>query len=121
MPDFRFPRDNRLLTPAEFQPLFDQPDHRISNGPFLLLAKRRAADAPPRLGLVTGKRRIRRAVDRNLVRRLARESFRLRKATLPPVDAVILVRANLHRPDRAELAAQLDGLWAGLLAKARQD
>lgn len=121
MPDLRFPRSNRLLKSAEFQPLFDKPDFRISNGPFLLLARRRPPNADPRIGLVTGKRRVRRAVDRNRIRRLTRESFRLRKAALPPLDIVILVRGTLQNPDRTTTASQLDSLWTGLLAKAQQD
>ena len=54
-----------------------------------------------RLGLVISKRVLRRSVDRNRVRRWARETFRLRQHRLPAVDIVfrlhgaVLARANI--------------------------
>ncbi len=115
-----FPRQHRLLSPSEFKPLFDQPQWRASSQHFLLLVSenRRAA---PRLGIVIGKRRVKRAVDRNLLRRLIRESFRHRTAELAGLDVVVLVRADLRHPDKRQIAEELDKVWAKLLAKRAPD
>lgn len=117
--DLRFQRCHRLLSTAEFQPLFDQPDFRVGGANLLILARRQ--DQPfPRLGLVVAKRRIRHAVQRNLVKRLCRESFRQRRAELTGLDLVILVKATLPRPDARVLRAELERLWDKLLAKSGQ-
>ena len=42
-----------------------------------------------RLGLVVGKKQLKRAVDRNRVKRIVRENFRLQRANLPAFDLVI--------------------------------
>ena len=47
-----------------------------------------------RLGLVVAKKLLKRAVDRNKVKRVVREQFRLRLVGLPPVDLVIRLAAK---------------------------
>lgn len=42
-----------------------------------------------RLGLIVGKRVLRRAVDRNRARRVVREVFRCNRLELPEVDIVV--------------------------------
>jgi ribonuclease P protein component len=87
------------------------------------------ADVPARIGLTTGKRNARRAVDRNLVRRIAREAAR---AAWPALDAaagtgsldiVLRLRATLPapsgRPDR-ELRHTLHDEARGLLDELTQ-
>lgn len=116
---YRFPRKCRLLDGGQFQPVFDQPDYRCSGPHFLLLARHNQRPHP-RLGLVVGRRRARRAVDRSLIRRLAREGFRLRQHQLAGLDIIILLRAPLRTRDRQALRAELDELWQRLLAKYGQ-
>ena len=47
-----------------------------------------------RLGLVIGKKLLRRAVDRNRVKRCIRESFRLRRSDLPACDLIVRLIAR---------------------------
>ncbi len=116
----RFPRQHRLLSPSEFKPLFDQPQWRASSQHFLLLVAANGL-ATPRLGIVIGKRRVKRAVDRNLLRRLIRETFRHRSTDLAGLDIVVLVRADLRRPDKRLIAEELGKVWTKLLAKRATD
>lgn len=116
----RFPRQHRLLSPSEFKPLFDQPQWRASSQHFLLLVAANGL-AAPRLGIVIGKRRVKRAVDRNLLRRLIRETFRHRSTDLAGLDIVVLVRADLRRPDKRLIAEELGKVWTKLLAKRATD
>lgn len=69
-----------------------------------------------RLGIVVAKKLARRAVDRNLVKRIVREGFRLSRGQLPRLDLVIRLnrplagatRAMLH-DDLADLLKRLPG------------
>ena len=63
-----------------------------------------------RLGLAISRKHARRAVERNRLKRMAREAFRIRRQTLPPVDIIVLSRAGASGVDRAELRAELEGL-----------
>ena len=47
-----------------------------------------------RLGLVIGKKLLRRAVDRNRVKRCIRERFRLRRSDLPACDLIVRLIAR---------------------------
>ncbi len=115
-PDFRFRRENRLLTPADFQRVFDQARYRAGSRHFLFLAIENPL-AVHRLGLVIPRKRARRAVDRARVKRQLRESFRHRPDSLRGLDVVVLLRGGLSDPDPAELRAEVDDLWDKLLAK----
>lgn len=90
--DFSFPPQLRLRTPAAYKNVFAQPV-KSSDKYFTLLAIRNQLDHP-RLGLAIAKKVIKRAVDRNTLKRLARESFRLRQHSLTALDIVVLARRD---------------------------
>ena len=68
-----------------------------------------------RLGLAISKRVSKRAVERNRIKRLLRESFRRVRHQLPPVDMMVMGREQAAGVPGAELLAELDGLWKKLL------
>jgi ribonuclease P protein component len=100
-----FSPDQRLHTPAEFGRVFAEAT-RSSDRFFTVLARSSGRSAA-RLGLTVSRRAAKRAVDRNKLKRLARESFRHQRA-LPPWDFVILARAGADRAERGVLRASLD-------------
>jgi len=62
----------------------------------------------PRIGLIVGKRHCPLAVDRNRIKRIVRETFRVRRCRLPALDIVIqLVRA----PGDLDIRRALDEVW----------
>lgn len=62
-----------------------------------------------RLGLIVPKRVLPRAVDRNRVRRLLREWFRLRQFELSGLDVIAQVKAVVQEEDfRVEFVAALE-------------
>lgn len=64
----------------------------------------------PRLGIIVSKRNAKKAVDRNRVKRVIRESFRLYKNKLPNNDYVICLR-NMKSVDKTALRKTVDLLW----------
>lgn len=84
---------------------------RLSNPYFLLLAAPQADGDTARLGMAIARRHARTAVERNRIKRLVRESFRTRRAELPPLDIVVMLRANTAGVDSAALRAGLAHLW----------
>lgn len=72
--------------------------------------------AHARLGLAVSKRASKRAVERNRLKRLLRESFRRMRDRLPPVDVVVMAREQAVQLSGAELLAEADALWRRLAA-----
>lgn len=63
--------------------------------------------ATARLGVVVAKKLARRAHTRNLVKRIARETFRRQRTGLPPHDLVVRLHAPVAQATRAELHTDL--------------
>ncbi len=62
------------------------------------------AHVEARLGVVVAKKLLKRAVDRNRVKRVVREQFRLHRGNLPGVDMVVRLASKPGRLDGADLA-----------------
>jgi len=113
----RFPRQARLLKPAEFKRVFANPPLRFSAGEILLLAT--SGESPsPRLGVVAPKKACRLATGRNRFKRQVRESYRLRQDSLGRLDIIILARNGIADLDNAGIRQRLDTLWTRLLKRA---
>ncbi len=74
------------------------------------------AAAQPRLGLAIAKRAVPVAVDRNRLRRIARETFRHLRAELGALDYVISAKPGAARMDNGRLRADLEALLRCLTA-----
>ena len=70
----------------------------------------------PRIGVTISKKRAKRAVDRNRVKRVTRESFRQHQNLSCPVDIVVLARSHTSRMTNAELFDQLAVIWSKIAA-----
>jgi len=87
---------------------------RAIKGQFLIVHYRPNALTTARMGVVVAKKLARRAVQRNLVKRIVREGFRRQRAALPCLDLVVRLnrpivgasRTNLHN-DLADLLRRL--------------
>ncbi len=67
-----------------------------------------------RLGLAVAKKHVRRAVDRNRIKRLVRESFRQHQPQLKGLDLVVLVKPGIHKADNPALFSSLETHWQRL-------
>jgi ribonuclease P protein component len=90
---YGFPRCRRLLKPNEFSRVFKD-GHRSADNLFLVLACPNQMSTA-RLGLAVSKKSCRRAVDRNRVKRVIRESFRHHLDLLQGLDVVVVSRSGV--------------------------
>jgi ribonuclease P protein component len=111
----RFPKRARLLKPAEFSRVFKDPI-RSSDRFFTILAASGSDADLARLGLAISKKHAKRAVDRNRIKRLVRESFR-QYPNLPKVDLVVMARETTAKTDSQTLLVSLTQHWKRLCAK----
>lgn len=103
-----------MLNKKEFDEVLRRAEVRATKGP-LRLAARRSATRTPRLGLIVGKRCLRRAVDRNRAKRVIRESFR-HAPDLPTFDIVVRVAVTGTEVSRDVV----DELFAALVDAAKR-
>ena len=110
-----FARPQRLLTPTDFKHVFARPQ-RFSHQSITLLARENKLNHA-RLGLAISKKQLRRAVDRNRVKRLIRESFRSQQQQLVGLDIVVMVRTNVVTLSNALIFEALNKHWQRLAGK----
>ena len=110
VPGHLFPRSLRLLSGKDFQHVFARAKRIPGSRLMVLYRSQEPPAAYPRIGLAISRKHARRAVDRNRVKRAAREAFRLRRASLPPVDIIVLSRAGVAELDARQIRGELDRL-----------
>ena len=104
-----FPRHRRLLKPDEYRRVFNDGVRSIDKR-FLVLARANRLNHA-RLGLAVSKKNSRRAVDRNRIKRIIRESFRMHQGQLAGLDLVVVTRQGVNRADNSGCFASLRQHW----------
>ncbi|MBB4013630.1 ribonuclease P protein component [Niveibacterium umoris] len=102
----------RLHTGEEFSAVFAH--RRVVRGQVFNLHYRPNALCSARIGFVVAKKLARRAVQRNLIKRIGREVFRLERASLPCCDLVLRLSASPKAVSRENLRAEVQMLFKRL-------
>lgn len=105
----RFPASRRLRRKIDFDSAYAR-GRRLGDRFFAVIASPNEAGAA-RLGLTVATKTAGNSVERNRLRRLIRESFRLRQHELPCLDLVVSARQPARGMHNAQLRASLNGLW----------
>lgn len=102
----RFGRDRRLTSTEEYDAVLARPTLRC-RGRLLSILARDVGMAYPRLGLIVARRHVRRAVERNRIKRQIRGYFR-KSHELPSMDIVVMTHAGIAECSNARLKASLE-------------
>lgn len=114
----RFPRSRRLLGGGDFRRVFER-SVRSADAYLTVLARENGTDEP-RLGLAIARKRVRRSVDRNRIKRAARESFRHHGHLLGGLDVVVMARSEAARQPTAVLYESLAAHWQNLNRRCKR-
>jgi ribonuclease P protein component len=89
-----FSRSNRLIKPSEFKEVFS--NAKYLNGKFWKIVISRDLNHIAKLGLAISKKNNPRAVDRNRIKRIARENFRQAQHLIAKKNLVVMAN-KVHR------------------------
>jgi ribonuclease P protein component len=121
MVSFSFSADLRLLQSSDFKSVFDGALFKVHQPSLMLLAIPSTNQNHARIGLVIAKKKIKRAHERNRVKRLARESFRLHQAELPALDIVLMAKADAQHLPNEVLHQELALAWRQLTQRFKKN
>ena len=114
MASYQFNRESRLLTPDDFQKVFKKATRFNTQHITLLLSPR---DKNSRIGFAIAKKRIKLAVQRNRIKRVIRNSYRLKQHKLPPVDMVIMAKSGIEKLENKAIHQQIEILWQKIIRR----
>lgn len=115
MPRAELPREARLRRPSDFAALRSSSGR--AGGRCFHLRYRDNGLGYARMGLAISKRVSKRAVERNRIKRLLRESFRRVRHRLPAIDVMVMARSQAAAVPGPQLLDEIEALWRKLLVQ----
>ncbi|MBT8421195.1 MAG: ribonuclease P protein component [Gammaproteobacteria bacterium] len=106
---YGFPCCLRLRRKRDYARVFDDP-YRSTDSAVTVLGRPNGRDIP-RLGLAISKRWLPRAVSRNRIKRLIRESFRAHRRQLQGMDVVVISRSAIANIESIDFSRSLERHW----------
>lgn len=109
---WRFPKSLKLNCSTAFTAVLKTGEKQA--GPYFAIFRKSNGLVQSRLGLIVGKKALRRAIERNRVKRVLRESFRLQQTQLSGLDLVVIVYPDIRKLSKSELRQCIDRRLAKL-------
>lgn len=111
-----FSKSKRLLSKSEYDFVFKQAKKLVTSKFIFLYCENVVEHA--RLGMAISKKVVAKAHDRNRIKRMLRETFRIKE--LPNVDIVILARKGVANSDKQIIYSHLVKAWDRLSALCKK-
>lgn len=111
------PKNARLLNKADYDVVFSK-SVKVSNSLFLILIHKNSYPYS-RLGLVISKKVDKRAVQRNRIKRIVRETFRNADFEVH-CDYAVLARGKITSLTNKEIFESINSLWIQSQSKVKQ-
>jgi ribonuclease P protein component len=111
---FCLTKSQRLKTPADFQRVYSSKQWGGSKH-FTFNVLSNDTDQKNTLGVTVSKKVSKRAVDRNYLKRIMREYFRLHQIELTGANLVLTAKPSSRRAGSTERLESLDELWVKVL------
>ena len=115
-----FSRHFRLTQAAAYTRVFKQGQRYSDKLLTIVVREADNADGPGRLGLAISKRVAPRAVDRNRLKRLVRESFRMHRDQLKGFEIVVMAKPSARHADNQAIFSSLSRQWNRALTGAER-
>ncbi len=110
---FKFPAKNRILKSSDYTDVMKFADKTLYSKTCVCFAKINLLGTP-RLGLAIPKKRIKKAVERNRIKRIYREAFRLKKRDFQSFDIVLMSNGITAKMDNKQIFLLVNQLLKGL-------
>ena len=115
MASFRLARQAKIVKTDDFSSVFNL-RKRIASQHLVMRYRLNVANVP-RLGLIVSKKTAKLAVQRNYMRRVLRDLFRLNQQQLPIIDLVIQVQKPFKKPEFTLIKQEFEILLLKLSVK----
>lgn len=107
---FLFKKKMRLLSNFQFQLVYKD-NIKLITSKFVCLSRLNQLFFP-RLGISISKKNIRKSHDRNRIKRLIRESFRLQQKEMMFMDIIVIVKKNVNLLSNKIIIHAINRLWS---------
>lgn len=114
-PPLGFAPQRRLRRKRDFDAIYGRGRRVASDAMFTMIVLRNPT-LGPRLGMAVAAKIAGNAVQRNRIRRVIRESFRLQQLSLPSFDIVVGTRPPVRTATNQQLRESLRQLWPKLIS-----
>ena len=109
---FRLPKALRIRRSAEYGVVTSS--KRSLSDRFFVVCFKRTQQTDSRLGVTVSRRVSAKAVDRNRIKRVVRESFRLHRPHLTELDVVAIAKRPAKNANQHQLRSSLEQHWHNL-------
>ncbi|CAL4317657.1 Ribonuclease P protein component [Buchnera aphidicola (Periphyllus testudinaceus)] len=107
---FFFKKKFRLLNSIQYKYVFKNP-YKVQFKKILILGKKNKMKYP-RLGISISKKNVKKSVDRNYIKRLIREFFRIYRNKFFMMDFIVIVKKKIYKNKKKIFLNKLKYLWS---------
>jgi len=112
---FRFTKQAKIVKTDDFSSVFNL-RNRIAKKHLIMRYRPKEVNVV-RLGLIVSKKTAKLAVQRNYMRRVLRELFRLNQYRVPAIDLVVQIQKAFEKSDFIEIKQEFEHLLQQLVTK----